>query len=49
MTDNQQQKDHDILIEIHTTVTAILEQTKRTNGRVTALEAWRNHITAGCD
>ena len=41
------QKDHDLIIEIHTNVTAILEQCKKTNGRVTALESWRNYIAGG--
>ena len=47
MTEDQMQKDHDILVEVHTNVAAILEQCKKTNGRITALESWRNYIAGG--
>lgn len=47
MTEDQQQKDHDLIIEIHTNVTSILAQCLKTNGRVTALESWRNYIAGG--
>ena len=47
MEKEQQQKDHDLLIEIHTIVKQTHEQACKTNGRVTKLEAWRNYIGGG--
>lgn len=35
---------HDALASLKTTTEAILEQTKKTNGRVSKLENWRSYI-----
>jgi hypothetical protein len=45
---NYSKREIDMIIkEIHNDVKSILEQTKKTNGRVSALEVWRGYITGG--
>jgi hypothetical protein len=48
MEQNYSKREIDMIIkEIHEDVKAILEQTKKTNGRVNSLEIWRGYITGG--